>query len=742
LSWARGAYDADKTTFSYIGHGTALTPDTDIANLLSSTRTSTGLIPLPTWVYAGADLTDHTSEGLINPYDLSQALSIGTNNGADPIELLDLTHCFAATVEEFYELSNDGGTPFAEVMTGSPNYAYFAPQMAGKVLAAMSPSDNAATLASTLLATYESILTSADLEDGNSDVDHPRSMVAVASSELPALKAEIDQLAYYLIQQFDSNSVSASTKLQTAYNNTSTFYDQTFCEADWDLTPPDGLVDAKALMPQLVSQFGTISGVGLRALQVQTLIDQVMLEHVTASGTPWFGGGSHWALDAADASGLAIFADFEGRTDGSKRHLMWQGYFYEDAVSAENPNPYAFIRNSTTGASWADVYQRYWAERVSAEGLTLESEVCLPNFPPMLRSAELAVEHIIFPHLGTLHVGHATPLAAAISTDREVSNPTVQFNVYDSSSTLVFSDTVGTGYLVTGTHQIDASQMWTPSSASSFTIEVIVDADNAFEETDETDNSLTQTDLADSTAPLTLGATSGVQWLDSLTVDLDLSSSQPVQFLLVQVYQYQQGSDPTIQVPSLLDELVFPTPTTPSYSFDLPATTQVGPVELHVWGVSTSGAVNQQAEIVQLNYAPPNRAIGIDQDYFQFSAEAGQDVDINLNVTSGSATMFIWEPGNYWSAYTISGSGVISFDPALTGHYLVKIVGDSADAVYSISSEVDGLPNRTPDSDPPSPVVIIQADRPDFVEPLESVPNTPSTLPSFDIFIPIVIRDN
>ncbi|MGB0386777.1 MAG: FG-GAP-like repeat-containing protein [Ardenticatenaceae bacterium] len=491
VRWAKESYPADKSTFSYVGHGTFLAADTDVSEVFNypvrAHMAGDPLFPLPTRKNMHPDFTDHDPVGLISPHDLAEAMRIGTEDGSNPFTVLDLTHCFAASIEEFYELSNAGGTPYAQVMIGSPNYMYFGPEMAGDALSAVQPSDSSTQMASAILGAYESVLHEADLSDNAPDVDHPRIIVAVESSKIPPIKQSMDQLSAELMTSFGENAADTKSKILAAYTN-SAKYDTTFCAPqDWELAPGDALSDLADFADKLSAAFGPSSDVSTHATNVTTLTHAAVVASQKADGTPWFADPltPHWSFPGA---GLSLYTDFQGVDVNGSTTLSWQAHWYTATVSDDNPNPYAFVQGEAT---WADVFERFWL------GEELETAACMPKWPSAKRPGELSAIRIVEPASNRLTLGVPVPLTVEMSSNQVAYNPLVHFRVQQNGVT-VFSDTVGTGHLVTGTHQIEASRAWIPTKSGPFALDVFVDSDDRVEETNEHDNRATMNGLVES----------------------------------------------------------------------------------------------------------------------------------------------------------------------------------------------------------------------------------------------------
>lgn len=727
LKWALTNYAGTntKTTLSYYGHGTFLAPAIDdFEAALGGSSVPRSIFPLPFAVDAFPNYTDeHPKKSLITPYAIRQMLEIGTTNGAFTLDVLDLTHCFALSLEEVYEVTNEGGTPYAEMIVGSPNYNYFTPEMAGEAFAALDPVADAGTMATALIDAYESVMSAADLADGDPDVDHPRILTVIDSAALTNVKAIFDEMSDYLLNEFDS-SADTVTKIQRAASNSLT-YDTTYCQGDFDLTSADALVDVGTFLPLLADEFNAPPsspnsfGVVLRALQARDLLENAIVAQTVVDGTPWFATSTPtWTFTANNALGISLYADFNGQVDGSDRILSWHSHFYTDTVSINHPHPYRFIE-SNNGATWADVFARYWVE----EGSTLLTDGCLADLPPVVEQGEVTAEAITTPIFGTLHTGYPTPIKAKVRADTAISSLVVQFKVYDANNTTVFTNTVGAGGLVTGTYTIESSQPFTSTVAGNYTFEVTVDIDDRIQENNEADNTATHTDNAVNRAPFNLSVTmhDDLQWVQSNVVELDvISSTSSVDTLIFQLYEYQAGDNPNSQIPVLTQQWFEFNPATPLYQMILPAGVNPGHLVVHVWGVS-GGRLSQSAEILHFNYAPPGSTLASGEStYYRFNAEAGDNVSISL---SGSVVTRIWQPNNYWTAQQLTGSGSIPYNPATAGSYLVEVAGPGT---YTISSVVNGLPNRSAASN----VELVQKARPELMEPVVQAPD----------FVPTVVE--
>ncbi|MGB1251518.1 MAG: hypothetical protein ACPG8W_12950 [Candidatus Promineifilaceae bacterium] len=742
LRWTLDNYTDSETqvSVSYYGHGTFLAPAVDIDALFSTEigphRATGSLFPLPYHVDAFPNFTDvHPKKSLITPYALQQMLAIGTRDGQQPIAVLDLTHCFALSIEEAYEVSNDGGTPYAEMLVGAANYAYFDPQMAGDVLTALDPAMDAATRATAIMNSYDAAIAEADLADGDPDVDHPRTltvidMVALNNTDSgPGVKPLLDQLSYYLLQEFDNDADATIAKLQQAASATPT-YDTSYCEGDWELNERDALLDAGAFLPQLSDQFGFNSGVGWRAAQLRSALNNAVVARKTANGVPWYATTepASWALDEPDALGISLFGEFYGQErpqiSAQKRVLSWQARFYtNDTMAAHgiaNPHPYRLISRDAGGSpTWSDVLIRYWDSYKQSHNLLVFTQGCLTDLPAVVRTGEVRAGEVTGPVEGALVVGHPTLIHATIVADTIVSNPLVQFNVTYNGQP-VFTNTVAAGYMVTGTYSIASSLPFTPTNSGVYTFIVTVDPDQRFEEDNEDDNVSVYQDYAFAGTPFELESTimGGLQWISEQTVPLSITSTQTLDTVIVQIYQYRAGADPTTQLPVLINELSQRDPDTNPYELSLPDVVKPGIVMLHIWGTS-NGRMTQPAEIVHFNYVPSDSNISQgERVYYRFNAGVNENIALNLNLADGNIAMRVWEPFNEWTAQELVNGGTLPLPHTQAGEYFVELEGLTTEATYQLSSTRDSIANRAATG----VVTWVSATRPDLIEPVMVAP--------------------
>lgn len=506
LRWAKEQYPNRSTTLSYLGHGESIVPkvnfmpQTDMSPVAGTPtpqptpgepavgddlESAEPIPPLPARWRAHQGFTDYHSASLLSIHDLGLALSIATNNGADPFKTVDLVQCFSSSIEELYELH-----PYAETVVGAPNYTYSKPDMVGAALAAIAPSMTAVETAQTILTTYDSELP----VEG-----HPRLLVGIENSKIPAIKQAWDKTSFYLGRALGEKRDDTKARIQTAYSQ-SAKYDTTLCEqVDFALAPPDAMSDMSDFATQLSSAFGQTSPVGSWALTTTMQIDEAIIARHAHAGVPWFAEGQNppeWSLHGP---GISLFTDFSADSaDG----LSWQAYWYSDTVSSQVPHPFQFLQDSADGTSWADIFADYWnyASIGSGQVPTTADETqadCEPAFlagrgPGELAATDLAVlidgadvsaasTLIIRPNL-------SFSMTVNLRSQGKATNPQVLFNIYRNGRRIM-SEVETPGYVEENSvSQVVLGRNWLAQYAGLYEFEVFVDSDERFTEANEEDN--------------------------------------------------------------------------------------------------------------------------------------------------------------------------------------------------------------------------------------------------------------
>ena len=483
IRWARQLYPVTTTIFSFVGHGAPLTPQLqrlteglpDAAPTTtpapSSTPTSQESIsPLPPRWGAHSDFTDYHSASLISLPSLAQALRIGSDNGTNPLTVVDLLHCFSATIEELYEVH-----PYARTILAAPNYTYAQPTMLGTTLATLDASQSPSALAAAMVASYDTLLPAAE---------HPRLSIAVDADKIAPIKAAWDQTAGKMLDAFAHDEATARSQLLAAYQ-ASAKYDTTICQPqDWQLAPPDALSDMADFASQLGAHFGTESPVGAWALTTTQTISDAILARYRHDGSPWFAAVTpkpQWNFPAA---GIALFSDFAPQLVENRPNFSWQAAWYTYTVSEGNRYPYAFLRPTSGNPTWADIFSRFWTKPITS------TTGCIQGFVSGQGLGELRITELT----ASANIPNAAYyFSATVHSGGAASNPLVRFRVFQEGQP-IFENVVGSGYLQAGISQTVASAAaWSVQASATYTVEAAIDIDNRFIEGNEDDNRITMT---------------------------------------------------------------------------------------------------------------------------------------------------------------------------------------------------------------------------------------------------------
>lgn len=725
LTWALNNYaDAQtRTYFSYVGHGTAVAPAVEYPGNIGQTVEN---IPLPYIVGVNPAFTDmHPEPSLITPHDLQVALAIATDDGNAPIDIVDLSHCFAMTIEELTELANTDGNSYAQTFVGSPNYTYLAPDLPAAALVTIDPAESVDTNAIDLVEAYDATL--ATYEDGT--VTHPGIWVAVHGSAVAAIESGMDALSVALLGRFDANVTETQTLLHAAYQMADAYYDTPTavneddeCVPDWAISNEDSLIDLKAFMQAIQTQFVAYADVVAAAQVVETAVDNVVLHKVTRNGTPWFADTAPtWTFDETNRSGIGLLGALTGVQSNDMTILPFPTTYYTPSMSvlAPNDNPYPFMFVQSDTASWANVLWRYW----TSQEVTLATIACLPELQIIQQVGELQVEEITLPSVGTVAQFRPAPLVATVSADTNLFFINVLFEVLHED-TVIYSHLQGVSEVTSIPQSVTADAYWTPtlSPGTEFTVHVTIDPDDRVQELDEA-NTLTHTDTIAFEEPVTITATvkERRQWITDTVVPLEITSdSDELSALTVQLCQYKvEATNETLRVCLPIGDVTITELTDLSnVMLPLPANVQPGVIVGHVWGwYGDERSANFGT--IQFNYAPPNHQLAVGESVeFVLSSEANEFWRFAF---TGEATWYTQTPFMYWSAEMIEGNGVILIGASPVGEYVLRVDGD--DTPYTLSVSRNGQPGRDVQTNP----IIAEMDRPTFIDP---VPQPPVLVPT------------
>jgi hypothetical protein len=424
-------------------------------------------------------------------------------------------------------------------------------------------------------------------------------------------------------------------------------------------------------------------------------------------------------------------------------------------VSSNNPHPYEFVQDSSFGKdvqpggiNWSDVFISYWQSSTN-----LLTRLCLPTFPPVVETGDLIAGPVISPIAGMAKVGSPLTLTAKITSTTEVHNVQVSIIVYQNQKQ-VFTDLVNVPIILAGQQiAVLASQLWTPTETGVYYLRFFFDSNNHIQETNETNNLVYFTDKVITSAvcpqpEITAHTLNQQQWWTANTIPLTIdqfaqtapNDAARVTSLVIDFYQFHDGQSPNNQVPVRVDQRTLANISLPQGALAIPLSTAIKPgmVVMHIWPSSECGGLGIPQEVT-FNYLPNNATLSQNQaQYFTFDVPAGQKVDLTMNVTGGSTRMYVWLPGNSWSAQSINDGGTLTINPTLAGRYLVSVVGVTDNAVYTLTGVLNGLTllgmQQTVSDAPATPVVTVIRARPDFTDPAFLIPGQNR------IFLPLLRR--
>lgn len=381
LVWARTTFPSGTNTFTYVGHGNPVTPYSvpKISDIITTTMNALShhtqnhlggtIFPLPTQLDANPSFTDHHAPaegelGLITPHALATALAEATNDGMNKFDMVDLLHCFAASIDELNEIA-----PYTDGIVASPNYAFFDPAMPG--IAFEFPWVNA------VVTLYD---------DLHPATEHPHILAGIEGDTVVRIFDEWQNVSAELMNEFDANAEQTTNHLMTAYLR-SVKYDTSVCDADmdWALEPPDALSDMKSFALELHTLYEGENAALTLALTdtIDALQDSIVL-NISQDGTPYFEeeNPDHWTF-LPDESGISLFTPFQPTEIGGDFYLPWQTLWYTSTltyalpgnVQINNPEPFEFI-TAVGQPTWADVVARFWKETNLRPGLDVNTFFC------------------------------------------------------------------------------------------------------------------------------------------------------------------------------------------------------------------------------------------------------------------------------------------------------------------------------------------------------------------------------
>lgn len=517
LRWLFNTYVQDAETthtlVSYIGHGVGVVPDAELSNILGASYCNgsapfgvikaNGIIALPSSRGAHPAFTDchgvfdasaeKYRPTLLAPRSLANALRTAfANSPVKQIDVLDLFHCFALSLEALVEFAPNG-VPLAKMVIGSPNYTFFAPEMTGAPVAENERTVFSQEWAGAIIKRYDTILR-AGLSTPEESTYYPRLLVAVDGAKIGTMADRLNQVAAAMVTAWPDSvkRTGMQQSLRAAYTAAGK-YDTTYCNIDpaaqqWTLSAPDALTDLGDFAQKLstTSTDGQISA-GAQALYA-AVNDAIGERRIAENGIPYgLTPAATASWDFTGYSGISLYSDFARNKlptpIGDTRN--WQAYWY-------NNNKMAY--NFTAQSQWDDLLNLFW--QADDPYGQVKKVFCLPVLVLMPEEVGtgIAMTAITTPAVPPLTVGqplHFTAqLLAESATERytEVSFQLTMNNSSVFSETVVISKLLAAGEVVT----VTTGNPWLPSTPGPATLTVTADPNDRLIEENETNNTLTQ----------------------------------------------------------------------------------------------------------------------------------------------------------------------------------------------------------------------------------------------------------
>lgn len=508
-----GQQGATRTFLSYVGHGASVVPDADVTSALGVAHCDSapiygvpnpgsGIVALPIRLGSHPAFTDchgvlDTASGkyrpaLLAPRSLARALTIAfARSPIKQLDLLDLFHCFALSLETLVEFVPNGA-PLANMIVGSPNYAFFAPDMAGAAVAEGQPEATAQAWAKAVLTRYDAVLRSR-LLPSEASADYPRLVVAVDGSKIGAVAQQWEQMVAPLVAAWqDPATRPAVQQSLTAAYQAAGKYDTTYCSIDpaaeqWELKTPDALTDLGDFARRLAENSSVPATQSAAQTLLTALQEAISDRRIAENGIP---KGLHATATAEwdwrDYSGISLYSDFARTTlpsIGDSR--SWQAYWYNNAQQA-----YSF----TAQSSWDDLLNLFWlADDPTGQ---VKKVFCLPVLLllPEPGGVGLAATAVQPTGNAPLPVGQPVNLTAQILAESATMRYTELLFQVVMNNSVVFSETVVVQKLLAAgeTIAVATSTAWTPAIHGTAVLTVTVDPNQRIMEENESNNTLAQ----------------------------------------------------------------------------------------------------------------------------------------------------------------------------------------------------------------------------------------------------------
>ena len=194
--------------------------------------------------------------------------------------------------------------------------------------------------------------------------------------------------------------------------------------------------------------------------------------------------------------------------------------------------------------------------------------------------------------------------------------------------------------------------------------------------------------------------------------------STSLQTLECDFFELTAGNNPLVNIFQATQTILLTTPPS-NLTLTLPSNISPGRIEMQCRGI-VAGSFSTPAKVA-FNYAPANRSLLNATDYFIFTSDDLDDLEIDVTAASGTIAATVWEPLNFFSAQqtTVSSGAVgqFAFHDAYAGEYIVAIEGNGT---YSVDARRNGIAARRLANMVTS--VTRQLPRPAFIPSLPQMP--------------------
>lgn len=309
LTAARERYPAERTVAILMGHGIALTPDVSWLPDAPDAEPTTplpGIPPLP----RGHDFTpgDITSGSFMSTLALGRALSMATNDGADPFDLLFFDQCFQGNLDILYEVRGA-----AEVFVASPNYAWLVGAY-DKYLAQFTPTATAEEMAHAIIHIYQRSLNDF----------HPNAIFWLTRDDITTIANAVSDLGAALQRAVRNGE---GVPIYGAATN-GKYADTTQCgRQNLTLGPPDELIGAGHFAQNLQSGFPAGDSAGVHAAADALLTALARVQNTYRVGHPYLALDEIWDYDDS----ITLLAPLRRDTPAE---VAWRASIYNGAVAA------------------------------------------------------------------------------------------------------------------------------------------------------------------------------------------------------------------------------------------------------------------------------------------------------------------------------------------------------------------------------------------------------------------------